>query len=78
MTCRFHIFSTAGAAKHYWKIRSEGFRELMTKHRWGFRGAYGFFSFLTGSRKRSCWGKNPPGIQGANSCLGRGGVRWGQ
>lgn len=33
-------FPHSGRRKHYWKLRSEDFRELMTKHRWGFRGAY--------------------------------------
>ena len=33
-------FPHSGRRKHYWKLRSEGFRELVTKNRWGFRGAY--------------------------------------
>jgi hypothetical protein len=33
-------FPHSGRRKHYWKLRSDGYRELMTDHRWGFRGAY--------------------------------------
>lgn len=33
-------FPHSGCRKHYWKLRSDGYRELMTKHLWGFRGAY--------------------------------------
>ena len=33
-------FPHSGRRKHYWKLRSEGYRELMMANGWGMRGAY--------------------------------------
>ena len=33
-------FPHSGRRAHYWKLRVDGFRELQTRHGWGFRGAY--------------------------------------
>ena len=36
----FPYFPHSGRRAHYWKLRIDGFRELVARHRWGFRGAY--------------------------------------
>jgi hypothetical protein len=30
----------SGRRKHYWRLRAEGHRELLIKHRWHLKGAY--------------------------------------